>query len=239
MATCANTIKLALRKLRVIGHGESPDSTQQADALTELNAYIEELLGNGGSLDWKPIYTTASMTVSWDYPAQRIHCKHGSAITITLPKGTTSAPLADGFRLEVHDVANVASTYNITIARNGWLINGSAANYTISTSGQSKRFMFRADLGDWTLASTLVAGDNLPFPTEFDLPIALLLAHRLGGEYGQQLAQQDLYAAIAGKAKLRARYAKPPGVIYPDGAAGNMGGITTTHGVTGQDQSVA
>ena len=239
MATATNTIKLALRKLRVIGHGESPDATQAADALTELNAYIEELLGNGGALDWRPVYTTTSMTVDWRYPAQRIHCKQAAAITITLPIGSASAPIADGFMVEVHDAAALAATYNITIARNGWKIAGSAANATISTNSQSKRYMFRADLGDWTLASTLVAGDSLPFPSEFDLPMALLLAHRLGGEYGQQLTQQDLFAAIAGKAKLRARYCKPPAVMLPDSAVSNMGGATTRHGVTGQDQGVA
>jgi hypothetical protein len=239
MATAANTIKQALRKLRVIGQGESPTSDQQTDALTELNAWLNEMIGFGSSIAWKTTYCDASMDLGWDYPAQRVLVRHpSSAITITLPEGTASAPLQDGFRFGVVDVSANAATYNITIARNGLLIAGSAANATISSNGTNRVYMFRADLGDWKLAADLATSDSLPFPSEFDLPVALILAHRLGGEYGASLTESDFHLMRGGKTKLRNRYCVPP-IMYPESAASNIGGQTQRTGLTGQDQSVA
>lgn len=238
MATAAETIKLALRKLRVIGQGANPNSAQQTDALTELNAYLNELAGFGSSLQWRDYYVDSACEIIADYPAQRLLCRHGSALTITLPEGTAGRPIADGFRVGIVDATNAAATYNITLARNGWKIAGSAANATISTNSASVVYMFRADLGDWKLAANLSTGDSLPFPAEFDLAIALLLANRLSGEYGQNLAESDRYAMIAGKAKLMNRYCPPP-ILYPEGAVSNLGGVALQTGQTGIDQSVA
>lgn len=239
MATATNTIKLALRKLRVIGQGDSPSSAEQTDALTELNAWLNETIGFGASDQWKSVYCDASMDVPQSYPAVRILVRHPSgAITLTLPEGTASQPIQDGFRLGVVDVSANAATYNITLARNGWLIAGSAANATISTNGANRIYMFRADLGDWKLAADLATSDDLPFPSEFDLPVALCLAQRLSGEYGQKLSESDFYAWRAGKAKIRNRYCTPP-ILFPEGAVTNLGGVSREAGVTGQDQSVA
>lgn len=238
MATAAETIKLALRKIRVIGRGANPNSAQSADALTELNAYLNELVGFGSSMQWRDVYADSALTIDSTYPAQRILCRHSSALTLTLPEGNTSYPIQDGFRVGIVDASGAAATYNITLARNGWKIAASAANATISTNSASVVYMFRADLGDWKLASSLAVGDDLPFPAEFDLGIALLLAHRLSGEYGQRLAESDMYAMMGAKNKLRNRYTPPP-IMYPDGAVSNLSGATTKVGITGQDQSVA
>ena len=238
MATAQNTIKLALRKIRVIGRGANPTSAQQADALTELNAWLNEMLGFGGSLEWKTTYADSSLEVDASYPAQRILCRHSGALTITLPEGTAINPIQDGFRLGVVDVSANAATYNITIARNGWLIAGSAANATLSSNGVNRIYMFRADLGDWRLAADLAIGDSLPFPSEFDLPVALILAHRLGGEYGQRLSEADFNAMRGAKTKIYNRYCTPP-LMTPEGAVANIGGVVQQRGVTGQDQSNA
>lgn len=238
MATAQVTIKTAFRKIRAIGQGENPTSAQSADALTELNALLNELIGFGSSMQWKTTYVDSAVTVDWSYPAQRLLCRNTAALTITLPEGTVSAPIQDGFRLGVVDVAGTAATYNITLSRNGWRIAGSAANATLSTNSVNRVYMFRADLGDWKLAADLAVGDDLPFPSEFDLGFALMLGHRLSGEYGQQLAQSDLYAMMGAKNKLRNRYCSPP-ILYPDGAVTNLGGATITRGITGIDQSVA
>lgn len=225
MATAQNTIKTALRKIRVIGRGGNPNSAQSADALTELNALLNEMIGFGSSLQWVSAYTDTSVCVGVSYPAQRVLCRAASAITITLPLGTTCCPIPDGFKLGVVDVAGTAAAHNITIGRNGWNIDAAQTDATISTNGGSKLYMFRAELGDWKSIADLALGDPLPFPTEFDLGVALMLANRLSGEYGQQLAQSDLYAMMGAKNKLRNRYCPPP-IMYPEGAVSNLGGAT-------------
>ena len=238
MATAADTIKRALRKIRVLGEGENPGSTQQSDALDELNGLLNELVGFGGSVQWRDVYVDSAYEIVPDYPAQRMICQHTSALTITLPEGNASRPIPDGMRVGITDATGAAATYNITLARNGWKIGASAANATINTNSASAVYMFRAELGDWKLASTLSSGTDLPFPTEFDWPIALMLAHRLSGEYGQRLADSDLYIMRAGRAKIRNRYCQPP-MLYPDPGVSNAGGVTLRVGWTGSDLSVA
>lgn len=236
--TAAECIRLALRKLRVIGQGQNPDSAAQTDALTELNAMLNGLVGFGSSLQWKDLYVEEDYEIFPSYPAQRLLCQHSSTLTITLPEGAADSPIADGMRVAIVDVSANAATYNITVARNGWKIAAAAANATISTNSASVVYMFRAELGDWKLAADLATADSLPFPTEFDLPIALMLAHRLGGEYGQELSQADFYYMRGARTKLRNRYCQPP-IMYPGNDAAALGNATNTIGRTGADMSVA
>lgn len=238
MATASETIRLALRKLRVIGLGANPSSAAQAEALAELNAYLNEIVGFGASLQWRDIYAEGGTQLIADYPAQRVICRHASALSITLPEGTAGRPVEDGFRVAIVDASGAAATNNITLVRNGWKIAGAAANATISTNSASVVYMFRAELGDWKLASTLSDGDSLPFPTEFDYPIALALAWRLSGMYGQKLSDSDMNIMRGGQIKLENRYCQPP-ILYPEGAVSNLGGATARFGLTGTDQSVA
>jgi len=52
----------------------------------------------------------------------------GGAFTITLPLSTS---LLDNDTIQIIDVGNSSATNNITVARNGALINGAADNLTI------------------------------------------------------------------------------------------------------------
>lgn len=238
MATAAETIRLALRKLRVIGQGENPDSSAQTDALTELNNLLWGYLGQGGSLPFRDLYVDADYEVPSTWYAQRLLVKHSAALTITLPEGTEDYPLHDGFRVEIVDVSKNAATYNITVARNGWLIDNTAANYTINTSGGRTVFTFRADKGDWAVVANLTTASNLPFPAEFDGGIALILADRLSGEYGKELSRTDKFLKMHAENQIYARYCQIP-KMYPDGGVERMGGATAWTARTGQDQSVA
>lgn len=238
MVTAANCIKYGLRKIRVIGQGATPSSAQSTEALYELNALLNEIVGFGAGVQFQDIYVDSAYEIVPTYNAQRIICRHSAALTITLPEGTESRPIADGMRVNIVDASGAAATYNITVARNGWKINASAANATISTNSESRLYMFRSDLGDWKPASSLASGDEIPFPSEFDNTFQLMLAHRLGGGYGQRLSEADFNAMRGGKAKLRNKYCMPA-TMLPEGAVGNLGGLLTGNGVTGQDQSVA
>lgn len=239
MATARETIRTALLKLRVLrGRSGTPSSAELADHLKDLNDLIDRQIGFGSSLQWRDAYADGAYTVPADYPALRVLCSRSSAQTITLPEWTTSRPIPDGMRVGLVDVSANAATYNITVARNGMKINALASNYTISSNNASVILMFRADLGDWKPASALTADSDLPFPSDFDLPVALMLAATIMGEYGPnaQLSQADWNAMRAGRQKFYNRYCTPP-LMYTD--AGNLGGATQSLGVTGQDMGVA
>ena len=208
MATARDCIKLALRKLRVIGQGESPDSDQITQHLTDLNALMREWMEDGTSWPFVSVAASGPYEVRNDYPAVRVQCLTGG-VTITAPKGTLTSPVVDGFRIAIVDVANAFDTSAATFARNGWKIEGAVANLTLNTEALSRIWMFRADLGDWKRVADITIDQDIPFPSEFDQSIALLLAKRLQGEYGQALAPPDANAARHARIKLYARYAKP------------------------------
>jgi hypothetical protein len=223
MATAQETINLALRKLRILPPGRGASTFQSNNALADLNALFLSMLEFTSSHQVQNVRTNQSYWMSSLSPAVRIQSTHGTAVTMTLPEGSTANPVQDGSIFEVIDVSNNAATYNITIDRNGWLINGAASNVVISTNGGSKTYFFRAELGDWKPIADIGLTDELPFPEQFHFGLGLLLAQSLQGEYGQRLGGADLAAANRCKKKIRSRYAKPM-ILRPEAATAYVGG---------------
>jgi len=215
MATARETIQTGLEALRVVGFGQSPTSAQAAYCLKQLNNWLFERLGFGASLPLQNLRVDAAYDVGTRWPAARLMCTTG--VTITLPEH----PI-DGQIVEIVDAAETADTSNITIARNGWLINGAASNYTISTEGANVKLRFRADLGDWQVLADLGLDDRLPYPREFDKAIALNAA-RDYTRFGQSLSRRDEESADEGMRKIRARYVKPPAIPYDPAVSGISG----------------
>ena len=236
MATCQETIKEALAALRIIPMGRNPSAAQSEDALSKLQRMIDSFVGFGGSYPVLDVQVSSSVELDWRYPAQRLLCQQGSALTITLPQGASSgyqiSQVTDGFRIQIVDVNGVAATYPITIARNGWKIAGSAANVILNTAGVNRSYVFRGDLGDWKQVSDLTLAADLPFPSEFDDGLAMLLAMRLEGQSGQPLGKRDAARGKACRDRLSARYA-PPLRMTPDVSVSLLGGRQCVYGYDG------
>ena len=73
-----------------------------------------------------------------------------SAYTITLP---ANASLLDGDIIQVIDISNNAASNNLTIGRNGSLINGSAENLTIDVSGAIVTLIYSGSTYGWIVGS--------------------------------------------------------------------------------------
>ena len=70
-----------------------------------------------------------------------------SALTLTLP-GTPSV----NDQIDIFDASGNASTYNITVARNGKLINGNAGNLIIDVNGGWFTLVFTGNTYGWKVA---------------------------------------------------------------------------------------
>jgi hypothetical protein len=70
-----------------------------------------------------------------------------SALTLTLP---TSPSVND--QIDIFDASGNASTYNITVARNGKLINGNAGNFIIDVNGSWYTLVFTGNTYGWKVA---------------------------------------------------------------------------------------
>ena len=70
-----------------------------------------------------------------------------SALTLTLP----SSPSVNN-QIDIFDASGNANTYNITVARNGKLINGNAGNFIIDVAGSWYGLVFTGDTYGWKVA---------------------------------------------------------------------------------------
>jgi hypothetical protein len=197
MATLTDIINGALYKLGAIPEGQAASSFQAARGLEFLQDYLYSLplVGYGGRLDEESV--TESLTV--DVPV-RLLVSASSAITVTLPKNPYN-----GYTVEIIDVEDNFATYNVTLARNGRKIAGSAANATLSSDGAAVRYVYRADLGDWLLwDDSLSASDSVPLPAAFDESLKSVLAFELASVLGIDLSE-PARASIPGKADIASR----------------------------------
>lgn len=78
---------------------------------------------------------------------RRYYVTSSSALTLTLPASPT---IND--QIDIFDASGNASTYNITVARNGKLINGNAGNFIIDVNGSWYTLVFTGNTYGWKVA---------------------------------------------------------------------------------------
>lgn len=206
-ATCRATVKLALE---LIGHAdpaEEPTEPVATAGLGALKSWLNLLpqRGVGGKL--RDVLVTSSQTAaspSEDY--WRLVMRHTSAATVYLP-----VTPQDGARVGIIDPTREFGTFNVTVNRNGWLLEGAAANQTLSTDGDDRIWFFRADLGDWVRmdAETIAAlelDDEHPYPADFDDALAYNLALQLAPRFGKTPATEVSETAQLSLAAMKTRY---------------------------------
>lgn len=204
--TVRDVVKRALRIPGVLGAGRDPDATDAADALSAYNTMVRAMFGHGIGLALKG----ARLSTSADADNGTLYWAGTAAATLTLPE----LPL-DGYRFGVTDTKAALATYPVTVNPNDLLIEGAAANLTLNTNGTAKSWFFRADTANWERERDLTLNDEPYFPTDLHEPLAYMLAERLAGEFGAQLAPADVAAAQQGKDRFSQRYG-PRGTIASD-----------------------
>jgi hypothetical protein len=216
MTTATEIITKAAARLRIVPEGQSLPAYHHSRLLAELGDMVAELptQGVGGALYDEPL-TATGLTLK---EPTRLVCNLSAALTITLPLRPW-----DGFRFAVVDAGANFATYNVTLARNGRLIDGAAANGTLSTNGQVASYFYRADLGDWKAEGAITAASaTIPYPQEFDSALAAMLAMRTWTELGADMPPATLVQeSTDGLIRMQARY-KQRRLASVDGGLLNM-----------------
>jgi len=101
--------------------------------------------GGGGGLAWKTI--TASQT---GVAGEGYLIRSSANVTITLPATPT-----DGDEIGFADENNKATTYTLTLARNGKLIESIASDLIIDTDGSGFSLVYSATNGNWKIVSEI------------------------------------------------------------------------------------
>lgn len=165
-------------------------------AQTRYNTMIRALFGHGIGIPLTARRPTASETVVQG----RRYNVGATALTLTLPEEA-----CDGHWFGVTDTNAGLAAANVTLARNGMLLEGAAANITLATSGTAREWFFRADTGNWERVRDLELTDTVYFPDDIvhGLPAMLALELLPIGYPGHELLASMNNAA---RARIDQRY---------------------------------
>jgi hypothetical protein len=97
----------------------------------------------------------------------------------------------------------------VTIAGNGRLLEGAAANLILNVAGTARRWWYRGDAGAWVREADYVTADDvIEFPDALIAYLPYMLAVVVGPEFGVELRQDVIAAAAEGRQAFARAYAR-------------------------------
>jgi hypothetical protein len=210
VSLASDIITAAYREPEIVAKVTAPDTIEVAEGLALLNNLVLSVVGNEVGKELHDIavggaYDQSQFVSSWIPENARLVLNLGSARSVS----AHPRPY-DGQRMAIADAGNNLATRNLTLSGNGRLIEG-ATSVTLNVNGTARQWMYRADTGNWVRISSLAAGDEMPFPQEFDDYFQVRLALRLVSRHSTSLAPESQLALRRAETQLRARYRRPRG----------------------------
>lgn len=214
MTATSDIIYQAFRESGMIDETQHPTPTQAAEALRRLNTLVAGVYGfevGDPLIDWPlgqhgvaPEDRSWWRQEEWGFPPinTRLIAASDVAQTVLLHPNPS-----DGARVGLIDPAGLLQAAPITLAGNGRRIEG-LAELVLDENNLSRLWFYRADTGSWTRLTVLSAGagDEFPFPIEFDDYFITSLASRLNPRYGRSIREESAVQMSIVLEKLRARY---------------------------------
>lgn len=207
----------AYRETNLIPIGTSPSTAQQTEGFGKLQTIVESVLGNemGENLNPLPLGTldiNSPQGYPWwqnQLPGNLFIATNVRLMCNLTGQGTVNLhPLPhDGARMGIVDVAGNFATNNLTINGNGRLIEGNPT-MTYNTSGETREWMYREDLGNWVVVSPITLTGTMPWGPEFDDFFIIRLAERLNPRNGQIMHPASEKTLQEVTAKFTARYSQ-------------------------------
>lgn len=211
MTTVADIVTLAYREGNIIPVGTTPSAAEQVEGIGSFNRYLNSVYGFilGENLsDWQVPYNqrtgegvdalppflpsggTPLIVLNNQYPAaNRRIVWDGSGQTVYFPQRPD-----DGARMSFVKSSGVgaANVGVLTLDGNGRTIEGAATYTSNGVSVKSRAWLYRADTADWHALVSLAAGDEVPFPPEFDDLWITATAIRLAPRFGKTVSAETL-----------------------------------------------
>jgi len=133
-------------------------------------------------------------------PNVRLIAVNEAALTLNLPGNPSPGSL-----ISISDPHARLATYPVTLAGNGYTIEG-AASLVLSTNSANTLWLFRDDLSNWSRVTPLLAADDMPFPGEYDQMFIILMAMRLNPAYGRNISSVQAQFLKDFRQQFDARY---------------------------------
>ena len=216
MTLVSSIIADAFRESNILPIGVAPNANQQTEALRLYNQNISSLYGSeaGEDLNDWPLGTLNYENPNYGPPYivpdpyRLVHPPINQRLlaTNTAPTTVFLTPFPqDGSRMVIVDQFNNLAANPITLNANGHTIEGNPT-VVLNVNGTFREWFYRSDLGSWEKLTSLLYGDNNPFPSEFDIFFIIGLAIRLNPRYGRELDPQTASVFKAQRNQVIARY---------------------------------
>lgn len=208
MAIASDIIRDAYRESNIIASVSTPSTNELTEGLARLNSLILSTIGNEAGSELTDINIGGAYDQSYRcatcIPANvRLVLNLGSARTLNLHPHPY-----EGQRVAIADAAGTLGASNLALSGNGRQIEA-ASSLVLSTNGQTRQWLFRADTANWVNIASLIATDPMPLPTEFDDFFIVSLALRLNPRHSAKMAAESLAALERQRSQIRARYRRP------------------------------
>ncbi len=203
MTTVLSVISRALRLTgNIAGAATTPDADDAAVALIAFNAMKRAWFGTLIGPRLSPIALTGTSGQAENGGEYQIPT--GGAFTLTAPANPKA-----GARFGAVDVNLTFDSYNLTVNRNGRLLNGAASNATISTAGQDTRWWFRGDTGNWVIeADSASLSSTIEFPDSVVAYMPYMLCIVMAAEFSADITPEVQAANMEGRAVLARLYSR-------------------------------
>jgi hypothetical protein len=200
-----NVLGVIQRAMRLVGHlagGVTPDATSSADALTAFNAMKRAWYGTLIGPRLSPV-ALSGISGQAENGAECL-IPGGAAFTLAAPGAPRS-----GDRFGAVDAGLAWTAFPLTVTHAGVLMNGAAANTTVSTAGQNTRWWFRGETGNWVIEADFTSlTQAIEFPDPVIAYMPYMLAQAMAGEWASQLSPEVEAAALEGRQVLARLYGR-------------------------------
>ncbi len=211
--TVLGVVRRTLRLFGSLAAGATPDADDAATALIAFNAMKRAWMGTliGPRLSPAPLSGTAGQAEN----GGEYMIPTGAAFTLTAPANPRA-----GARFGAVDANLSFNSFNLTIARNGRLLNGAASNYVVGAAGADTRWWFRGDTGGWVLeADSPSLSSAIEFPDSVIAYMPYMLAVVMAAEFSAELTPEVSAGNLEGRAVLARMYGRR-GRGQPEGPVG-------------------
>ncbi len=166
VTTVADTVRDAYRLGGLLGPGEEPTPNEESLAIRHLQTLI---LALPGMQHWTEVETAEDYTAGEN---QRVRVTTQDAVTVTVPDAVTSARTVLWC---CNQTELVCEGYDDRAPQDG-------ARVSIADvySDDHATFYYRADIAQWTLATSLARASEIPLSADMDRYLAAILAVQMG-----------------------------------------------------------
>lgn len=204
MTLASDLIKASYREGNLIPLDTALTPAQEVEALGILNNFIDSLLGfelGEFAFDWPvPPSSTSGIDARFPlFPQGRelpsdvfLNPPPNVRIILNLAADTTlflQQDPDDGARMLFVNI-DATSVFKLTVDGNGRLTKGTKTVTELSTALDKQLWLYRADLANWTLVSTLELADESPLPSLYDDLLTTGTMIRLAPRFGRPIPSE-------------------------------------------------